>query len=121
MGGRGASSGFVDRVPNADRATIADAKLAKYLLYPGKKHYNEFVAVGYSENNPERLKQDLLHGILNHPARSFEPNNYGARSFSVDMMLGVTHKAKFRTGWQIDKGESAPRFITAYRVKEVRK
>lgn len=121
MGGRGATSGFVNRVPNADKATIADSKITKFLLDPTKKHYAEFVAVGYSKDDPERLKRDLLEGLPNSGAKMYEANAHGDRSFEVDMMLGVTRKAKFRTAWQIDRGSDSPRFITAHRIGVNRK
>lgn len=116
MGGRGAVSGFVNRIPNADKATIADSKITKYLLDPAKPHYAEFVAVGYSKDDPERLKRDLLEGLSNSGAKAYEANSNGDRSFVSSMMLGVTRKAKFRTVWQIDEGSNSPRFITAYRI-----
>lgn len=121
MGGRGAVSGFVNKVPNADSATIADSKITKFLLDPTKKHYAEFVAVGYSKDDPERLKRDLLEGLPNSGAKMYEVNAQGDRSFEVDMILGVTRKAKFRTAWQIDKGSDSPRFITAHRIGVNRK
>ena len=116
MGGRGAESGLVSRVPNANNATIADSKITKYLLDPTKKHYQEFVAVGYSENNPEILKNDLLKAAKESAAMAFEPNTHGNRTFHIDTMLGVTRKARFRTVWQIDTGKDSPRFITAFRI-----
>lgn len=121
MGGRGSASGFVGRVPNAGKATIADAKVTKFLLDPSKKHYREFAAVGYSESDPGRLKQDLLEGLSSNSAKEYEANVHGDRSFEVDMQLGVTRKARFRTAWQIDKGTDKPRFITAYRIGVNRK
>lgn len=121
MGGRGAASGFVNSVPNADRATIADNKITRYLLDPTKEHYHEFIAVGYSENDPERLTKDLLEGVKGSVALAFEANEHGDRMFNVDMMLGVTQKKRFRTAWQIDKGKSYPRFVTAFRIGAKRK
>lgn len=121
MGGRGAVSGFVSKVPNAEKATIADSKVTKYLLDPEKKHYTEFVDVGYSKDDPERLKHDLLEGLNTSNAKMFEKNAHGDRSFEADMMLGVSRKEKFRTVWQIDKGAENPRFITAYRIGVDRK
>lgn len=121
MGGRGAVSGFVPELPNYQRATIAEAKITKYLLDPERKHYPEFVAVGYSADNPERLKNDLLDGLRNNRAKAYEPDENGATAFEVDMMLGVTRKARFRTGWRIDAWQANPRFITAHRIGANRK
>ncbi len=117
MGGRGAVSGFVNRVPNAEKATIAESKITKYCLNPEKAHYHEFTAVGYSQEDPERLKRDLLDSVRSSSkAKMYEVNEHGERSFEVETELGVTRKAPFKTIWQIDKGSDYPRFITAYRV-----
>ncbi len=121
LGGRGAASGLVNRVPNAGKAIIAEAKITKYLLDPTRVHYKEFVAVGYSKNNPEQLTKDLSEGLKGNVAVAFEANEHGDRTFNVDMMLGVTRKARFRTAWQIDKGNNVPRFITAFRIGAKRK
>lgn len=121
MGGRGAVSGFVNRVPNAKNAVIADAKITKFLLAPNQKHYDEFVSVGYSADKPEQLKSDLLRGLTENEAKEYVANAHGDRSFEVDMMLGVDRKAKFRTAWQIDNGTITPRFITAHRIGGNRK
>lgn len=121
MGGRGAASGIMSSAPNAERATIADGKITKYLLDPAKKHYSEFIAVGYSKDNPDRLKRDLLAGLRKNPAKVYSANVHGNRAIEVDMMLGVTRKEKFRTGWQIDNGTDYPRFITAHRIGVNRK
>lgn len=121
MGGRGALSGFVNSVPNADRATIADGKIMKYLLDPEKAHYPEFIAVGYSRDDPERLRQDLLSELRKNPATVYGSNGFSVVSFEVDMMLGVTRKKKFRTVWQVNVGTDYPRFVTAYRIGVNRK
>lgn len=118
MGGRGSSSGIIRRVPNAKNATIADSKITQFLLMPGKKHYAEFISVGYSENNPEQLQIDLLNGLMYNSAKEYKTNEYGNKVYEVDMILGITKKKKFRTGWQIDKGSTHPRFITAHRIGE---
>lgn len=121
MGGRGAASGFISSVPNADRATIADGKIMKYLLDPEKAHYPEFIAVGYSRDDPERLRQDLLAGLRKGPAKVYGADDFSVVSFVVDTMLGVTREKKFRTVWQVDEGTDYPRFVTAYRIGGNRK
>lgn len=116
MGGRGAAGGFLARIPRAEKAQIPDAKVVKYLLKPESKHYEEFVSVGYSRDDPDRLKTDLFNGLQNNEAKIYEANDRGNTSFEVDMTLGITTKKRFRTAWQIDKGTDFPRFITAYRI-----
>lgn len=116
MGGRGAAAGFVARIPSADKAYIHDNKVVKFLLDPEKKHYQEFVAVGYTKEDPAKLKNDLIEGLKRNGAKIYATNEHGNTSFEVDMTLGVTAKKRFRTAWQIDKGTDFPRFITAHRI-----
>ena len=116
MGGRGSAGGFIAKIPRADKAHIPDAKVVKYLLKPETKHYEEFIAVGYSKNDPDRLKSDLLNGLQSNRAKVYEANKHGNTAYEVDMTLGITTKARFRTAWQIDKGSDSPRFVTAYRI-----
>lgn len=116
MGGRGAAAGFATRIPGADKAYIPDKKVVNFLLDPEKKHYKEFAAVGYSKEDPEKLKNDLLEGLKQNEAKIYEPNERGNTAFEVNMTLGVTAKKRFRTAWQIDKGTDFPRFVTAYRI-----
>jgi hypothetical protein len=117
MGGRGAVSGIIHRVPNYNKATIAEPKITSYCLDPKKPHYQEFVDVGYSESNPEQLKTDLLKGLTENEAVAYHPNSYGHISYEVKMRLGVVKKRTFQTVWQLDKGKTAPKFVTAYRIK----
>ena len=116
MGGRGAGAGFATRIPGADKAYIPDKKVVNFLLDPEKKHYQEFVAVGYSKEDPAKLKNDLLEGLKHNEAKIYATNEHGNTPIEVDMTLGVTVKKKFRTAWQIDKGTDSPRFITAHRI-----
>lgn len=116
MGGRGSASGFVTRLPNHQNATIAERKITEYLLKPGTKHYQDFIDVGYSANNPEKLRNDILNGLKTNKALSFEENQHGNRAYQVDMELGITHKKLFRTSWQVDKGKEFPKLTSAYRI-----
>lgn len=88
-------------------------KITAYLLNPQKPHYNEFISVGYNENEPEKLKSDILSLYDYNKAKDIENTEHGQK-FSVFMDLGITSKKEFRTVWQIDNGAEKPRFITAY-------
>lgn len=120
MGGRGASSGIVRRVPNYNKATIAEPKITEYCLDSTQKHYQEFIDVGYSGDKPEKLKADLLKVLGENETEITKPNSHGDISVTVYMKLGVIKKRTFRTGWQIDKGTNFPRFVTAYRFNQKR-
>lgn len=121
MGGRGASMGMIHRVPNAAGAFIHENKITRFCLDPNGKHYQDFIDVGYSSDDPERLKNDLLNGLQTHDAEVFQDTTHGAIRYHVDMPLGVKKKRRFRTSWRVDPGSTTPRFITAFRIKEDRK
>ena len=69
--------------------------------------------------NFRRLKADIQNGLKNNNAyRDVKRSKYGNTAYSVNMVLGIDKKEKVVTGWQIDKGDNKPRFITAYLAKE---
>ena len=37
-----------------------DSKITGYMLCPGKEHYEEFVDVGYSKDDPQKLYDDIV-------------------------------------------------------------
>lgn len=43
-----------------DKCIIQRNKIVMYLLKPGAKHYDEFVSVGYSSQNPRKLAEDII-------------------------------------------------------------
>lgn len=118
MGSRGAKSGIVNRLPNYKNAIIEDSKITNFLLKPGKKHYNNFVEVGYTQGDAKRLRKEILEGLRKNKAIEYETNEHGEKAYEVDMILGVTSKELFVTGWQFDKGAKYPRFITAFMRKD---
>lgn len=100
--------------------TVAVAKLAKYCLNPEKKHSKELFDAGYKESDADLLFKHLEEGYDFSKRRNSESTPYGER-FDIPMMLGVTTKRLFNTGWQIDNGATEPKFLTAYidrRLKE---
>jgi hypothetical protein len=71
------------RIPSADRAVIDPLKLHGYLLsqsHPvGRFKAGFFVALGYSENEWQRLETDLRAQHLNRDAMTGEANPYGRK------------------------------------------
>ena len=116
MGGRGAAGGFIHRLPRMEKAFIHDDKISKFLLLPGAKHYKEFERVGYTPNDKELLRKDILEGLKKNEAKFFDPNKHGDTAYQVNMLLGVTRKRWFITAWQIDRGTDFPRLITAHMI-----
>jgi hypothetical protein len=111
------------RLPNYQRAVIVAEKLKNYLLHPikSKGKVEFFNSLGYRMQNFRRLKSDIQKGLKNNPAVPREDekvNKYGHKAYSVNMVLGIDKKARVVTGWQIDKGDNKPRFITAMPAKK---
>jgi len=80
-----------------------------------------FALLGYSREDPERLMKDLRdvaeHGEVVSGAESVHGEKY-----VVDGSLSVHTQERrqwsIRTVWIIDRGEDAPRLVTAYPGKE---
>ncbi|WP_072682818.1 DUF6883 domain-containing protein [Holdemania sp. Marseille-P2844] len=118
MGGRGAKIGIKKQIEGASHATIHDDKIYKYYLNPVQKHYQEFAAVGYTMENAEQLRKDMLKGLLGNEVTEYKRSETGYTKAIVDMELGVTEKKLFRTVWGKDKEEQYFRNITAHRIKK---
>lgn len=116
MGGRGAASRIVNRLPNYKNAEIPQRKLGNYLLNPTKSKGKSdfFNSIGYNMKNAERLEKDIRKGLENNKALSYNENKFGNRAYEVDMALGINKKVTVKTAWQIDKGENIPKFVSAY-------
>ena len=116
MGGRGASSGIINRLSNYKNAVISQRKIGNYLLNPTKSNGKSsfFNEIGYNMKNAKRLEQDIRKGLENNKAMSYHEDKFGNKSFDVNIPLGIGKKVMVTTAWRIDKGSTAPRFITAY-------
>ena len=118
MGGRGAKIGIKKRIEGASHATIHDDKIYKYYLSPEKKHYSEFISVGYTVEKAELLKKDLLKGLLYNEVTEYKRTETGYIKAVVDMELGVTEKKMFRTVWGKAEGEEYYKNVTCYRIQK---
>ena len=108
------------RMPGGDVAYIPDKKITDYFLKEGTPHFQEFADAGYSIDNSNKLKDDMLKGVLVNKATKLEGKFYGDRErYSVNIMLGNdNNKKRFVTIWQIVDG--TPVLITAHRAKKVK-
>lgn len=99
-----------------DKCIIQRNKIVMYLLKPGAKHYDEFVSVGYSSQNPRKLAEDIIAAFDVDNVEGKRNTQHGT-SFNVHMLLGVNVKKRFNTAWQIDNNsdKKIPRLISAYR------
>lgn len=102
-----------------EKCIIQRNKIVMYLLKPGAKHYDEFVSVGYSSQNPRKLAEDIIAAFDIDNVEGKRNTQHGT-SFNVHMLLGVNVKKRFNTAWQIDNNsdKKIPRLISAYREDE---
>ena len=97
--------------------TVEDRKITEFFLKPGAKHEKEFTAVGYSKEKPDQLKADFLKVLSTGERQNKQATEHGER-FTISADMGVTKTKPFLTVWQIDKGSTKPRLITAHREDE---
>ena len=106
-------------LPNPERAFIAPNKVRDYLLSPGhpvgRFKAAVFVALGYTQENWETLRDDILVMARTGIASPGQPTPFGQK-FEVDGILsGPTGRsARFKTVWMLRTGETSPRFVTAF-------
>lgn len=113
--GSGLTSGENDGIIKKEKPFIHDDKISKFLLKPGTKHYKDFEKAGYTPDDGEQLKNDILSGYASNEKSDIVKSKNGTINFNVYMGLGVTKKKRFCVGWQIDPGNDTPRLITAFR------
>ena len=102
---------------NSD-TVIEDRKITGYLLNPEKTHYKDFVDVGYSKDNPQKLYDDIVSNFNETKAVNHRINYDEYDTYSVFMELGVDKKARFRTVWEIKNKGDKPRLVSAHREDE---
>ena len=106
-------------LPNASNATIDPSKVRDYLLSPshpiGRFKAVVFLALGYSQQEWETLRDDLLGLAKTGNAVPTEPSTYGQKYEVSGKLIGPNGRAgNFKTIWLVESGKSAPRFLTAY-------
>jgi hypothetical protein len=107
------------RLPNADHAFIAPAKLAGYLLsgtHPaGQSKAKFFRAVGFDETTLAVLQAGLLSIAKECEVTHVSSSSHGMK-YIIDGALSTPagYVVSIRTIWIIDTGQETPRFVTAY-------
>jgi Domain of unknown function (DUF6883) len=110
-------------LPNGEGAVIPADKLTKYLLavnHPvGHSKAAYFRGLGYHDDNVSQLI-----GALAEVARTAEvsdtiDNEYGTKYVMRGKLRAPSGRTVWvRVVWIVDKGETAPRFVTAYPIGE---
>src|SRR5438876_12242351 len=108
------------RLPNADDAVVAVAKLRDYLLDlrhdKGSSKARLFYALGYRRSRWQELEADIRSQVLSENAVEISPSLHGRRWEIEAELRGPSGAARIVTGWIILWGEEIPRFVTAYRA-----
>jgi hypothetical protein len=105
------------QIPNADRAD--PGKLHAYLLsrsHPvGRFKAAFFRALGYSPEDWRRLEADLRNQHLSKDAAPEEGTSYGQKYTIRATLVGpLGQSADIVSVWVVRRGETFPRFVTAY-------
>jgi|CXWL01.1.fsa_nt_gi hypothetical protein len=107
------------KLPNAQSAEIAPAKLKDYLLNPdhrrGGTKARVLLSFGYRPEQWQRLADDLCESHLSAEVHAAHQTEYGRR---FDIIAPLTtpdgRSLMLRSVWQIDTGTDHPRLITIY-------
>jgi hypothetical protein len=107
------------KLPEADRAIIDVAKVRDYLLSPehpvGRFKATFFASVGYVRRDWERLRQELVSVAVAGDATPGQPSAFGEKYEVRGSIMGPTgRRFAVVTVWIVLRGESVPRFVTAY-------
>jgi len=107
------------KLPNTSLARVDREKIIEYLLNAehrfGASKARFFASFGFNLMDWEVLAQALKqHGQQNN-VRNVRQTLFGPR-YEVDGELNAAdgRRPRIRTVWQMDRGEVAPRLITAY-------
>ncbi|MGH7407449.1 MAG: DUF6883 domain-containing protein [Candidatus Methylomirabilales bacterium] len=107
------------KVPNADDARVNREKLNAYLLFEtppvGRSKAKFFRSVGFDESNMAVLEQALIALVKNHDVLETAPSPYGM-TYVVEGSIRAPsgNLTTLRTVWIVEKGQTFPRFVTAY-------
>jgi hypothetical protein len=107
------------KIPNAESAVVDIEKLTDYCLnadHPRGKHKARvfLAACGYSAENAELMRQQLLEAAVQGEAREIGPRVHGRRFVVECTLVGPIGRAAVRTAWIVREGEDFPRFVSAY-------
>ena len=107
------------KLPNAHVAVVEREKITEYLLSEthryGASKARFFASFGFRRSGWGLLAQALREHGQQHEVNTAMETGFGPR-YEVDGELNAPdgRKPRVRTVWQLDRGEVAPRLITAY-------
>ena len=107
------------RLPNCDRAIVADAKVRDYLLSPshpvGRFKSSFFNALGFSVANWDELRQALLSLVRSADATRGQSSPFGQKFEIRGILAGPSgRQASVVTVWMLPNGREFAHFVTAF-------
>lgn len=112
------------KLPNAQHARVEEDKIFGYLLNPehqyGASKARFFAAFGFTAENWQTLAKALLDHGQTHDVTRVRETGFGPR-YEIEGVISTPdgRNPRLRTVWQLDKGEIAPRLITAYPLEKL--
>jgi hypothetical protein len=106
-------------LPNPERAFVAPSKVRDYLLSPshpvGRFKAAVFAALGYTQENWETLRDDLLAIARTGSAAPGQAGPFGQKFEVGGILVGPSGRSgEFTTVWLVRTGEDFARFITTF-------
>ena len=106
-------------LPKATQAVVDPTKIRDYLLsrsHPvGRFKAAVFHALGYTQDDWPRLRDDLLAHALSGEATARERGPHGKKYVVSGTLTGPNGRnGKFTSVWLVPNNSPAPRFVTAY-------
>lgn len=111
------------KLPDHEKAFIAERKITRYLLSDthedGRHKAAFFTHFGFSVDAWEALEKALLMHAAEHEVANILPTPHG-KHYTVEGELQTPsgRRPHVRSVWAIDTEGAAPRFITAYPLKK---
>ena len=111
------------KLPNVEHLVVEEEKIAGYLLNPahryGASKARFFASFGFSAEAWKILAERLLEHGQQHEVMKVKQTMFGPR-YQVEGLLRTPdgRQPLVRTVWQLDKGQIAPRLITAYPLEQ---
>ena len=109
------------KLPNWENAYVPSSKLHGYLLsevHPVGRAKALFLKnLGYDIRNSGTLEQDLLTFAREDDVTDIFTSEYGTKYVITGVLSTPSGETvMLRTVWIIDRGDSRPRFVTAYPI-----
>jgi hypothetical protein len=107
------------KLPNSDKLVVEREKIVDYLLNGGHRYGASkagfFSRFGFQAEKWEQLAQALRGHGQTHQVKGSHEAGFGPR-YLVEGRLDAPdgRSPRVRSVWQLDRGEVAPRLITAY-------